>query len=152
MNTIDLLRTKVESVMTRELKTVGLKANMFRVEEIMSDLGVHHVPVVDDDQNFAGIISKVDLERLLHWDKRNNLAGTEKNNIQVFSSMLAEEVMVKSAVTVSPDNTLEYCSDVFKQNYFHALPVVQDNKLVGLITTYDLINEAYNLKSVGIQS
>ncbi len=47
-------------------------------------------------------------------------------------------IMTKSVVTVSQESTLNEVSNIFKKRRIHHIPVVKDNKLIGLVTTYDL--------------
>jgi CBS domain-containing protein len=47
-------------------------------------------------------------------------------------------IMTKAPVTVSPESTLSDVLDLFKKRRVHHLPVTKNNKLVGLVTTYDL--------------
>ncbi len=47
-------------------------------------------------------------------------------------------IMTASPVTVSPESTLTDVATIFRERRIHHLPVVKENKLVGLVTTYDL--------------
>ena len=59
-------------------------------------------------------------------------------------SLLVKEVMSKQVATLGPEDTLELAAGFFRENMFHALPVVdEDNMLIGIVTTYDLLNYAY---------
>jgi len=54
-------------------------------------------------------------------------------------SISVEEVMTKKVATLSPDDPLSVAVGIFRENLFHALPVVDEGTLVGLLTTHDLI-------------
>ncbi|MBK9742993.1 MAG: CBS domain-containing protein [Saprospiraceae bacterium] len=63
----------------------------------------------------------------------------------MLSSNLAKDVMQTNVIKVSPDDTIQRCVQIFRENYFRALPVVNDEgQLQGIITTYDLMILAYS--------
>jgi len=51
-----------------------------------------------------------------------------------------EEIMTKNIITVSPEKSLEDAADVMTTNKIKKLPVVENGKLVGIITATDLIS------------
>jgi CBS domain-containing protein len=54
----------------------------------------------------------------------------------------AEEIMTRKLAKVSPNDRLNVVVEIFKDNIIHALPVVNDeDELVGIITTHDLIQQ-----------
>ena len=67
-------------------------------------------------------------------------------NNTLFSSLLVSEVMTRDLVTVDPDTPLKIVSDILMENLFHSLPVVSKDKIVGIITTFDLLKYAINRK------
>jgi CBS domain-containing protein len=50
-----------------------------------------------------------------------------------------KQVMKKHIVTVSTSNSIKEVAEILASKEFHALPVVDNNKLVGIVTTTDLI-------------
>ena len=138
--------TKVEKIMTSNLIVVNSIETVNNIDKLFADKNIHHVPVVSDDNNFLGLISKVDVEMIKHWGTNFGLAEAEKQNKGILNSMLAKDIMKKGIVSVRKDNTLGYCADLFNNNNFHSLPVIEDDKIVGIVTTYDMINFAYDMK------
>ena len=66
-----------------------------------------------------------------------------RNSCRIQSCVLvmpSTSLMKHSPETVSPDDTIKDAAEVFAKREFHALPVVEDDKLVGIITTTDIIN------------
>ncbi len=57
----------------------------------------------------------------------------------VYNMFTIEQVMAKNLVTVSPTNTIKEVSEILSKREFHALPVVEEGNLVGIVTTTDLI-------------
>ena len=60
--------------------------------------------------------------------------------------------MTKQVATVSPDDTMDYAVDIFRENLFRALPVVdKDKKLVGILTPYDIMTWAFRNEPAPIE-
>ena len=69
----------------------------------------------------------------------------ESYNDQLMRSLLVKEVMTDKVVCLRADSTIQAAADLFKENLFHAIPVVDENDiLVGIVTTYDLLAHAYH--------
>jgi acetoin utilization protein AcuB len=51
----------------------------------------------------------------------------------------AQDIMTKGMGKVEPDDRINVALEVFSRNWFHALPVVQNDELVGILTTQDII-------------
>lgn len=135
---------QVNEVMTSDLVTVSENTLMQEVDVLFRDNNFHHLPVVKENtMELSGIISLVDVSLLKDWGTRLNLEASLKTNEKLFSSLLAGDVMKKQPVCVSPETRIDQCVELFEDNAYHALPVIEDKILVGLITTYDLIRLAY---------
>ena len=143
MDTLELLNIKVKDIMTTDVISVLESDSMKTVSDIIKTSKIHHVPVTDDDNNLLGIISKLDVVLLQDWGTNLNLRSAIKTNEQVFRSQTAGKRMTTQMAKISPDDTFETCADIFKENLFHCLPVLDEGNLVGIVTTYDLIKVAY---------
>ena len=139
----ELQYVPVENIMTTELVTVGPDTSMEDVEEMMDANKIHHIPVINKAEELIGIISYSDVQLLKDWGTRLNLPGSISRNAFLLKSNLASDIMTRNLVTVSPEHTLRQCADILKEQYFQALPVVKNNKLVGIVTIYDLMISAY---------
>jgi CBS domain-containing protein len=55
------------------------------------------------------------------------------------------EIMEKKVAQLNPNDSALVAIGIFRENLFHALPIVNEsNVLVGILTTYDLLTYAYN--------
>ena len=143
MSTNELLNVPVRQIMSQNVVRVTRTASMKTVDDLFTEHGFHHLPVVDEREYPVGIISAGDLKLLKNYGTRLGLHQSKLINESLLHSNLAADVMSKPVITVRPDDTLERCADLLRENLFHALPVVEDGRLVGLITTYDLLITAY---------
>lgn len=135
---------KAKDAMITTLKTASANTTMSAINETLLDFNIHHVPVVNDEGNLLGIISKHDLDILkLNAGKFGQESLFVKQK-RILDTLLAKEVMSTKLVTVAPEDPLLDVVNIFNKNRIHAVPVVDNNKLVGIITPYDLIRLAYN--------
>ncbi|MBK6362847.1 MAG: CBS domain-containing protein [Saprospiraceae bacterium] len=140
----EMLKIPVRLIMTTDLFVANKDTILKEINIIVERENIHHIPVVDNDNKFVGMISKSDILLLMDWGTKKNLPGSERKNVFMLTSNLAVDLMETSVVQVSPEDTVEKCVQIFKENYFHALPVVNESGvLVGLVTTFDLLMLAY---------
>jgi CBS domain-containing protein len=143
MQVLDL-NTPVKNVMTDRVISVGPNTVMTDVVEIFRTNHIHHLPVLDD-QKIVGIISTAEIGKLEHHFTLFKTKDSDKINTALFASLIAREVMTSQVATIHVDDTVQQAADVFKENLFRALPVVNDDKdVVGILTPYDLMIHAYS--------
>ncbi len=137
---------KIIDVMTTDVITVHVNETMDRVSLIFNSREIHHIPVVDSEGKVVGIISKTDYHKLEHGFTLFKSKESQAYNEAIMRSLLASDVMTKQVVTLLPTDNLSVAVDIFRENLFHAIPVVDDKqKLVGILTTYDLLNYAFRV-------
>lgn len=129
--------TPILKVMTRKPETVKPTDTMEDVRQIFERRGFHHIPVVDNGK-LAGLVSYSDYLQLIRTIFDNN--QEVRLNEKILHATLVKDVMTQSVLCLSHEDTVETALRIFKTNQFHSLPVVDDqNRLVGIITTYDLM-------------
>lgn len=135
---------KIKEVMTADVISIKSTDTMNMVSVIFNSNEIHHLPVIDQEEKVIGIISKTDYHKIQHGFTLFKSKESKAYNEAIMRSLLAKDVMTKQVVTLTPDSELSVAIDIFKENLFHAIPVVDEqNKLAGILTTYDLINFAY---------
>jgi CBS domain-containing protein len=130
-------RELVSKIMSTNLITVNLTNNLVDAERLFNENSIRHIPVVSGD-DIIGILSLTDLLRVSFVDTY----GSDESDVDtaVYNMLSIEQVMVKNLVSVSSTQTIKEIAEVLAKNEFHALPVVDDNRLVGIVTTTDLLN------------
>lgn len=139
--------TTVGQIMSTPVITVGPDDTMKRVQDIFRMNNIHHLPVAVEGK-VIGILSKSDYLRLLHGFTLFKTEKSTEYNDAIMRSLLVGEVMTKQVATLAPEDTLEMAAGFFRENLFHALPVVSKGKLVGILTTFDLITFAFSESTV----
>ncbi len=133
----------VRLVMTENVLTVGPDSVMSEVVTLFNSNPVHHIPVVENGK-VLGMISTTDCNKLEHHFTLFKTHNAEAMNEAIFRSLLAKEVMATPVATIRASDTVQIAADIFKENLFHALPVVDEQKkIVGIVTPYDLMVFAY---------
>lgn len=129
--------------MTEHVITVAPDTVMTAVVDLFKTNAIHHIPVVDDGK-VIGMVSSSDYYKLEHHFTLFRTNHAEAMNQAIFSSLLAKEVMTSPVATVRATDTVQFAADIFKENLFHALPVLDEKgKIIGIITPYDLMVYAY---------
>ena len=140
--------TTVGQIMTTKVICVRPDDTMDKVQDIFRKNNIHHIPVVDEGK-VKGIISKGDYLKLLHGFTLFKTQKSEEYNDAILRSLLAREVMTRQVAMLNPDDTLEMAAGYFRENLFHALPIIDEGgRLVGIVTTYDLLNFAFSESEV----
>ena len=127
--------TAIKEIMSSEIITVRKEDTINTINKIFEKKAFHHLPVVDTDYNLVGIISKEDILRLI--SVRNSFSETQFEKIQV------NDIMTSKIITLEPEDTIGLAADIFLANRFHALPITENKKLIGIVTTYDLIKYSF---------
>ncbi len=119
-----------------------------RMEEISGNFesgGHFHFPVCDkEDGSVVGVISRTDYLRLQHSMTEFGTEEARLSNARLLHSMLVRDIMTHPAVTISPDLSLKEAAAQFRNRNFHCFPVVEDGRLLGMITVMDLLHYAYD--------
>jgi acetoin utilization protein AcuB len=122
-------------IMSTDLITVGEFDPLTRVKEIFDNNNLHHIPVVESCK-IIGIISKSDYLFFL----RGFSPDEAKYDIYRLKAHFVHEIMTVGVATLEVQERVVVALEVFKENLFHAIPITNNERLVGIVTTYDIIN------------
>jgi CBS domain-containing protein len=133
----------VQSIMTSDLVTVFPDDSLQSIREIFSKNQFHHLPVTAEGGILHGIISREDFYKVAYVlsIEATPRAPGAKNR---FHALSAKDIMTKYPLHLEPDDTVGLAADIFLANKFHALPVVEDGMLIGLVTSHDLLAFSFN--------
>lgn len=126
----------VTRIMSTNLVTVHHGEALSKVRKTMQETGVHHVPVVSG-QELVGLISWSDMLRLSFSDAFN----TDERAVDAAldHSMTLEQVMAREPITIQETGKIREAAEILSNGDFHSLPVLSGKKLVGMVTSTDLI-------------
>jgi CBS domain-containing protein len=126
---------KVKDIMTKEVATLGIEDELSLANDIMRLGRIRHLPVVSGE-TLVGIVSERDLFRS---SLAQALGYGNKDTREVMKTLHIKDVMVKQVTIVSPDTELKDAVALMAERKIGCLPVVQDDKLLGLITETDVL-------------
>ncbi|MBK7477086.1 MAG: CBS domain-containing protein [Haliscomenobacter sp.] len=126
----------IKTIMSSDLVTVNPADKLTLVKEIFDEHNIHHIPVVRFKE-LVGIISKTDFLHFLRGFSPND--EDRFVNYARLRAYTAEEIMTKGLAKLDPDDRINVALEIFLVNRFHAIPVVKNDELVGILTTYDII-------------
>lgn len=129
-------REPVSHIMTKQVITVNHSNSLEDAEKLFTKNNIRHIPVVSGDE-LIGMLSLTDLLRISFVDNFGDDEGTI--DTAVYNMLSIEQVMVSKPVAVQQDATIREVAEILSTKEFHALPVVDGKKLVGIVTTTDLI-------------
>lgn len=129
-------RVPISEIMTRELITISPVDDLATAEELFKKHHIRHIPVVQGDE-ILGMLSYTDLLRISFADA----IGPDEEEVEaiVYNMFSIEQVMAKNVISVPMHTTIKQVAAFLAKKEFHALPVVDQGKLVGMVTTTDLI-------------
>ncbi|MBT8253657.1 MAG: CBS domain-containing protein [Flavobacteriaceae bacterium] len=127
----------VSDIMTMKVVTVSRSDELETAEHLFKKHKIRHIPVVSGDI-IVGILSYTDLLRISFADAIDEDESTV--DTIVYNMFTIEQVMAKNVISVQSDSTIKDVAEILAKREFHAIPVVDDGKLVGIVTTTDLIN------------
>lgn len=130
------LLSPISTIMTKNLVTISPSDPLTKVKEIFDEHNIHHIPVVRYKQ-IVGIISKTDFSYFLWGYTNNEMTDSLTNNR--LKTWEAEDIMSTKLATLESTDAIRTALEVFKMNRFHALPVVDNNELVGILTPLDIV-------------
>ena len=135
--------SRVEDIMSTDLITVNKNQNLHIVEEKFDKYGIHHLPVMDNGK-IVGMISQGDLLIMKDWGTNLNLRRSLKKNQEILRTHTAEDIMSQKIVSVKLNTTIQELAHLLKQNNIHAFPVIKFGELVGIVSTYDIIQKTFS--------
>ena len=123
--------------MSKELITVHDGEPVSKLRKIFEHDSIHHIPVVSGEK-LIGIVSWNDFMRISFGEFGNQDAKGLDAILDHTYKM--HDVMNQNPTTMASSGTVRDAARVLGSSGFHSLPVVEGEKLVGLVTSTDLIN------------
>ncbi|MGE0015776.1 MAG: CBS domain-containing protein [Candidatus Methanomethylophilaceae archaeon] len=127
---------KVWEIMTNPVKSVGVNAMLSDAFEMMQELDTLTIPIVDSENKVVGVVGMREIIDN-NWRNDNKIIGDLEKNAK--AQITVESVSVSPAITVNWDDTVEDAAALMVDNDISTLPVVEGEKLVGMLTQYDII-------------
>ncbi|WP_194975351.1 CBS domain-containing protein [Aquiflexum lacus] len=128
-------REPVKDVMTSNVFTVQENEKLAQVIELFRKHKIRHLPVLSG-KKITGMISRTDINRLTFGALFENQDGADEAVLEILS---IPQVMTSKPKVVSVTDSVKDVAEIFANEEFHALPVVEGEELKGIVTTTDII-------------
>ncbi|WP_041278432.1 CBS domain-containing protein [Desulfotalea psychrophila] len=123
-------------IMHTDLVTISPTTNLVTARKIMDSKSFDHLLVVNNRGVLEGILSDKDL-------KQNWASPATTLSVYELTSLLEQvqvkSIMVKTVLTITVSTTVERAAYIMQQNNISALPVLDNNRLAGIITSTDVM-------------
>lgn len=139
------LFSPIKEIMSTNIISLEPDDSIANAGNIFHEFRIHHIPVVKEGE-LVGIISKSDFLFFKNGFLKNKLdKRVEEIRLNHYN---VKDIMITGIACLEPDDRINVALEIFRENIFHAIPVVQDGKLVGIVTTLDIINRLAEDKEV----
>ncbi len=121
---------RVEEFMTTDLFTVDPHEPTELVAYLMDWKHIRHVPVEDERGRLVGLVSCFEIMR----------HSRDEMDEQVADPVAVSAIMQPNPITVTPETSMVEAIALMRREQVDALPVVKDDRLVGIVTEHDFVN------------
>ncbi len=134
-------RELVSEIMIHNVVTLNPEDNLTKAEELFERYQIRHLPVVENNK-IIGMLSYTDLMRVSCTEAVQKYQTEVDVVLQPIFTV--KQVMTENVTCVNSKNTIEHAAQMLSEKKFHALPVVDNGILIGIISTTDLAKELAN--------
>lgn len=135
----------VGRVMNTYLVTVPPDTTVLKAKDIIENKQINHLLIVDENENLLGLVSDRDVKQ--SWASPATTLSVHELNY-LLTQLTVEMIMTKKIITISSGTTVETAALIMQENRISALPVMEEEKLVGIITTTDVMEVL--LRAIGV--
>ncbi|KGJ92216.1 CBS domain-containing protein [Thalassotalea sp. ND16A] len=137
--------TDISKIMSTDVFTLTPEQSLSDARLMMTENRIRHIPIVDQQQLLVGIISQRDVLAA----EESSLYGIKTDlRIEREQQIKIGDFYHKKLVTIPPQATVHQAALYLQKHKIGCLPVVENNKLLGLVTDSDFVNVAINLLEV----
>ena len=139
ITTTDLLKpltdsdVKLGEIMTKRVRRVSPTERVVHARRIMIDENISRLVVVEDG-NVRGVVTEKDTAKILFEFRK----ATDRHQYARIRNIPVEDVMTKDVFTLPPTSTAGEASRTMLDRRFSGIPIVEDGKLVGIVTKTDM--------------
>lgn len=135
---------KVKTAMAGNPITIDPEASVGTALEVMRSKGIRHLPVVDETGLLVGIVTDRDLRHAalapaLEEFLPRRAQRHRRQIVRAVENLRVRDVMTWAVVTTTPEAPMLYAALVMVESRVGSLPVLENGRLVGLLTEQDVL-------------
>lgn len=127
----------ITTIMTKNVVCVSSEQSLLDVKHIYEKKDFHHHIPVTEDGKLIGMVSLVDF--------MYNIAGAGiSDDTLVYRELKVKDIMTQNPFYLTTEASIEDAAKELSKGYYHAIPIVENNKIAGIISTADIIKYYMN--------
>ena len=127
----------ITEVMTKNVVCVTPNQYLLDVKHIYEKENFHHHIPVEENGKLVGMVSLIDFMYNISG------AGISDDN-KVYKELKVKDIMTQNPFYLTTNSTIDDVSKVLAEGNFHAIPVLENDKIVGIVSTADIIKHFLN--------
>jgi len=125
---------RIKSLMIKDPITISEDASIKDALDLMNSHSIRHLPVVNHEKKFIGFVTLTDLKQAFIPS--------------MVTDLFLKDIMVKDPIVLSPDANIESAARTIYKHKIGGIPVVENNKLVGIITITDILEAFISMMGI----
>jgi CBS domain-containing protein len=122
----------ISSIMTKNVDCVSPHQKIIDIKHIYEKKNFHHhIPVIENDK-LVGMVSLIDFMYNIEG------AGLSDDNI-IYNNLTVKDIMTINPFSLASSATIEEVAKTLAKGRYHAIPIVEEEKVVGIVSTADVI-------------
>lgn len=159
-----MIQLKAKDIMNTEMITIPEDMTISEASQILTEKMISGAPVTNKDGKLIGVLSLSDIARnvkekakiiseklkmdfYLHdWESQLNQEDLENLHIETNDETLVKDIMTPMIFSVSPETPLSEMAEIMYNGRIHRLIVTEEDNVLGIVTTLDILKAIANLK------
>lgn len=134
----------IENLMTKAVVTINENEDINKIEVLFQHSGLSHLVVVNDEASLVGVLSKTDLLSYFKFLSNETSGKTWSKKQRGFYT--AKHIMSTCLETLDVNEPVEKAYAIFVDIHCHCIPILDEKKLVGIMTPFDIVKFLYENK------
>lgn len=136
-------KISVKEIMCKDLIVVSPTERLVHARRLMLESNIGRLPVVEDDEAIGMVTSKDLMRAFIDFRK----TVPEKYQKAQIKDVLVEDIMSINPTCATKDMTISELSEIIMETGYNGLPVVEDGKVIGIVTQTDILRLIQKLES-----
>ncbi|MBE9559166.1 MAG: CBS domain-containing protein [Proteobacteria bacterium] len=133
---------KIDEFMTADPCTLCEDDSLSDARKVMTERNIRHIPITDDDNHLLGLVTQRDV---LAATSPGSALQTRSAPHEADTDIMLSDIMIRNVSAIHRTDSLRQAALYIQSHKYGCLPVLAEDRLVGIITDSDFIDIAINL-------
>lgn len=130
-----------KKIMSSNVLTAEANTSFGKIVRVFVEMDIHHIPIVNNEGNLVAMLSSTDALRAMH---ETDEIAQKYEGYSLEQRINVKSEMTTEVITILPETTISEAINIMVKNKIHALPVVENNKLLGTLSSDDVLKAIHN--------